>query len=86
MNPILMDAIIAFALFLDLSDDDATNPHVAVAQMEQLASILQGLSPEEGVVLATYAQEKALAEQHIAGSSEWTKKLMSLGKDYGLIE
>lgn len=54
MNRSLMRAVAEFATFLALSPDDAVQPDTAVEQMEQLASVLKGLSTADREVFKTF--------------------------------
>jgi hypothetical protein len=85
MNQILMRAVLELAMFLALSGDDIVNPDAAVSQLEQLASILKGLTKEERDTFVRFAQELAVLEQQ-AGRNERAIFLSSLPDDLGLYD
>ncbi|HYH84224.1 MAG TPA: hypothetical protein VEX60_02010 [Pyrinomonadaceae bacterium] len=84
MNPYLMQAVVEQALFLALSGDDVVHPDAAVTQLEQMASILDKLTPEEREIFVRYVEGLARTEQSRAGKAGRAEFLLSLPDCLGL--
>jgi hypothetical protein len=54
MNPTLMRALVEAVVFASLSNDDVIQRDAAVAQLEQLGSILKDLPPQERAAFVKY--------------------------------
>ena len=85
MNRILMQALVEYAVFLGLSEDDVLDPDIAVAQLEQLTWMLKGLSAPEREVLTRFIEEMVITESQDPGSSkERTEFISSLPEELRL--
>lgn len=86
MNATLMRAIVEAVVFAGLSGDEVIQQDAAVAQLEQLASVLKGLSPEERASFLKYVQGMAAAEERDHGRSARVEFLFSIPENLGLTE
>jgi hypothetical protein len=69
MNQHLMKAVLECAAFYALSDEAIINPDAAVAQLDQLASFLRNLTPEEADEFGRYVQDTLITERHSASKA-----------------
>ena len=84
MNPTLMRAVVEAIVFAGLSNDQVIQQDAAVAQLEQLASILKGLPQQERTAFVTYVQTMATAEERDSGRSPRVEFLLSIPESLGL--
>ena len=84
MNMILMKVVTECCAFFALSDDDAVDPDVAVAQLEQVAAILKGLSPEDRGSFERYIRDLVRQERATGASRERIAFLEALPEDLGI--
>lgn len=76
-----MRAVVHMAAFLELSDDNAVDPDVAVKQLESLAFELQQLAPDGREALITFVLREA--EQ---AEGEYREFLLGFPEALGLVE
>jgi hypothetical protein len=86
MNPMLMRAVVEAIVFAGLSNDDVIQQDAAVAQLEQLGSILKGLPPQERAAFVKYVQAMATVEERDHGRSARVEFLFSIPENLGLTE
>ena len=86
MNPTLMRAVVEAIVFAGLSNDDVIQQDAAVAQLEQLGSILKDLPPQERATFVKYVQAMATAEERDHGRSGRVEFLFSIPENLGLTE
>jgi hypothetical protein len=86
MKRILIKAVIASAAFLEFADDEILNPDTAVNELENLASTLQELTPEERREFLSHLDD--LAQQYMTSDkdSSYAGFLSGLGEMLGLKE
>ena len=58
-----MRSVVEFAIFLGVSDDRTIQPDAAVAQLEHIASFLQGLNENEREYFRSFVQQVAAKER-----------------------
>jgi hypothetical protein len=83
MNPVLMEAIIYMARFLELSDENTINPEAAAEQIENLGDILDKLSPDERSQFIAFLEKYAHEEQRRGGNEEFVAFLLFFAEDFG---
>jgi len=86
MNPTLMRAVVEAVVFAGLSNDDVIQQDAAVAQLEQLASILKELSAEDRATFVRYVQTMAASEERDFGRTARVEFLSSIPESLGLTD
>ena len=86
MNPTLMRAVVEAIVFAGLSKDDVIQQDAAVAQLEQLGSILKDMPPQERVAFVKYVQAVATTEERDHGRSPRVEFLFSIPENLGLTD
>jgi hypothetical protein len=86
MNPTLMRAVVEAVVFAGLSDDNVIQQDAAVAQLEQLGSILRDLLPQDRAAFVKYVRAMATAEERDYGRSPRVQFLFSIPENLGLAE
>jgi hypothetical protein len=84
MNKVLMRAVIEYALFIGLSEDNIVNEDAAVMQFEQLSWILKGLMPAERNTFVDFIEEMASVESKDPRSKKRVEFLRALADNLGL--
>ena len=79
-----MRAIVESLAFLGLSEDEVLQPDAAVAQIEEIAAILQTLTPEERHEFGEFVLGMATAETIEEHPNERSMFLSSLMENLGL--
>ena len=85
MNRTLMRAIAECAVFFGLSSDEAVQPDVAVAQLEQLAAILKALPSQDRGAFRAFLADMS-EEEARNGAAERAAFLASAFENLGLEE
>lgn len=80
----LMRAAVEYAVFLGTSDDQTVQPDAAVAQLEQLAAILQPLGDHELDQFRAFVQRVARDEESKSGRTPRTEFLSGMVDNLGL--
>jgi hypothetical protein len=86
MNRHLMEAIIQYAAFLELSGDEVINPDAAVRELESLASTLASLSQQERKIFIDFTTQYADKEQRGNQPMKRVKFIRSIPESLGLTE
>jgi hypothetical protein len=84
MNAILIRIIVDCAAFLELSDDSVVDRDAAVQQLEQIASMLEKLSPSEQAEIVNHIKTYALEEGSARGKGRYWQFLENLPDALGL--
>jgi hypothetical protein len=86
MNPTLMRAVVEAVVFAGLSNDDVIQQDAAVAQLEQLGSILKDLLSQDRAAFVKYVRAMATAEEQDYGRSPRVEFLFSIPENLGLTD
>lgn len=86
MNSTLMRAVVEAVVFAGLSSDDVIQQDAAVAQLEQLGSILKDLPQAERSAFVKYVRTMATAEERDSGRSPRVEFLFSIPENLGLTD
>lgn len=83
MNRVLMRAVLEALAFAELSGDDVIDPDAAVKLMEQIASTLKQLSPNDRAAFVAFTEELA-REESAAGNKARAEFLLQTPEALGL--
>ena len=86
MNPTLMRAVVEAIVFAGLSNDDVIQQDAAVAQLEQLGSILKDLPSQERASFVKYVRAMAATEERDYGRTPRVEFLFSIPSNLGLTD